>query len=386
MDGMAAAGPLARLRVALAHDSFTQWGGAERVVAVLHAVFPQAPIYTIAVNPRVLPAALAGTEFRTSFLQGWPGMPDLHAFKRYLPFLPGAASSLRPRGFDLVLSSSSAFAHGLQAPDACHVAYIHNTMRFAWDFDGYVGAMGWPAPVRSAGRTAAGCLREWDRRAGARPALLVANSTVVAGRIRRRWGREAAVLPPPVDARGIALGRGPRSHFCVLSRLVPYKRVDLAIAAATMAGERLVVVGDGPDLPRLRRMAGPGVTFLGAVDDHTRDDVLAGALALLVPGVEDFGIAPLEANAAGTPVIATAAGGVLDSQVPGVTGLLLRDPTPEAFADAMRRVRSIPWDRAALRRHALGFGPEAFRDGLLRLLEGFLAAGASEAAAAADRV
>lgn len=207
MEGIAAASPLARLRVALAHDSFAQWGGAVRVVAVLHAVFPQTPTYTIAVTPRILPAALVGTEFRTSFLQGRPGMPDLRAYRRYLPFLPGAAPALRPRGFDPVLSSSSAL--GPLVPDASHVAYVHNTMRFARDFEGYVGATGCPAPVRSAGRTAAGCLREWDRRAGARPALLIAYSTVVAGRIRRRWGRKAAVLPPPVDAWGIARGRAP---------------------------------------------------------------------------------------------------------------------------------------------------------------------------------
>ncbi len=258
-------------------------------------------------------------------------------------------------------------------------------MRFAWDYDAYVETLGWPRLVRDAGRAAAGRLRAWDRRAGARPARLVANSAQVAARIGRRWGRQASVLPPPVDTTGIPLGVGPRTHFCVVSRLVPYKRVDLAIAAAAQAGERLIVVGDGPDLPRLRRLAGPGVTFTGRVDDRTRNRLLAEAIALIVPGVEDFGLAPVEANAAGTPVVAASAGGVLETQVPGVTALLVRAPTPENFADALRRARAIQWDRGALQRQAQRFSPAAFRAGLTRQITDFLTRGFPDVDAAAGR-
>lgn len=377
--------PPSGLRVALAHDSFTQWGGAERVLAVMHGLFPQAPIYTLAVNRAVLPAELRQAEFRPSFLQHWPGMPGVSAYKRLLPLLPAAATRLRPRGFDLVLSSSSSFAHGLDAEPGRHLAYIHNTMRFAWDYDAYVLAMGWPRLVRGAGRVGARWLRAWDRRAGARPDRLLANSAQVAARIARRWGRPAEVLSPPVEQDGIPLGAGPRGYFCVVTRLVPYKRVDLAIAAAAQAGERLIVVGDGPDFARLRRLAGSGVTFAGRVDDRTRNRLLAGAIALVVPGVEDFGIAPVEANAAGTPVIATAAGGVLETQVPGETALLVPSPTPEAFAEALRAARARPWNAQDLRRHASRFSPAAFRAGLGRIVTDFLLGRLSELEAAAGR-
>lgn len=359
---------LTGLRVALVHDSFTQWGGAERVVAALHGLFPQAPVYTIAVDRRTLADGLEKAEFRTSFLQNWPGMPTLSAYRRYLPLLPAAAQALRPTGFDLVISSSSSFAHGASAEPARHIAYIHNTMRFAWDYAGYVDQLAWPAALRLTGRVGAAWLRRWDRRAASRPAHLIANSRAVARRIRRRWGRAADVLPPPVSTGAIPLGGAVRHHFCVVSRLLPYKRIDLAIAAANAAGERLLVIGDGPDLPRLRTLAGPTVEFLGRVDDPTKATVLATAFALLTPGVEDFGIAPVEANAAGTPVIAQADGGVLETQIGGRTALLVREPTAEAFADAMRRARAQEWDRQSLRRHAERFSPESFRRGLDALL------------------
>ncbi len=366
-------------RVALVHDSFTQWGGAERVAAVFHRMFPEAPIYTIAVNRNVLPPEMAGAEFRTSFLQHWPGMPDLCAFKRYLPLLPKAAESLRVEGFDLVLSSSSAFAHGARIPGRSHVAYIHNTMRFAWDYADYMRDVPWPGVVKAVGRMAVPSLQAWDRGAGRRPGMLLANSRVVAERIGRRWGRAAAVLPPPVDVEGIPVSFRPRRYFCVLSRLIPYKRIDLAIAAAAMAGERLVIVGDGPDLPRLRAMAGPRVSFAGRVSEAEKRRILGEAHALVMPGVEDFGMVSVEANAAGTPVLAQAAGGALDSQRPGLTGVLTSGGSPEAFAAGLREIRAAAWDRGAIRTHAERFSVRAFRLGMTRNLRQWQEAGGERA-------
>ena len=354
------------VRVALAHDSFTQWGGAERVAAVMHAMFPRAPIFTLAVDPRVLPPEMRDADLRPSFAQGLPGMPSLTAYRRYLPVLPVAASSLWTRDFDLVISSSSSFAHGIGVPSARHLAYIHNTMRFAWDYELYVADFGWSPAIQAIGRSGAGFLRAWDRWAGRRPGRLLANSTVVADRIAARWGREAVVVPPPVDLDGIQLGpdRG-RRHFCVVTRLVPYKRVDMAIAAANLGGEPLIVVGDGTDLPRLRRLAGPTVTFAGRLAERDKNAIVAEAVALVVPGVEDFGMAPVEANAAGTPVVAIAAGGVLDSQVDGVTAVLVREPTAEALLAGMRAARERPWDRRRIASVAAAFGVAAFRRRLL---------------------
>ena len=355
-------------RVALVHDSFTQWGGAERVAAAFHRMFPEAPVYTLAVNRAILPSEMADAEFRTSFLQDWPGMPALGAFKRYLPLLPKAAESLRVEGFDLVISSSSAFAHGAQIPTRNHVAYIHNTMRFAWDYGDYMRDVAWPGLVKAAGRIAVPTLQAWDRAAGRRPGMVIANSRVVAERIGKRWGRTAAVLPPPVDVEAIGVSLRPRRYFCVVSRLVPYKRIDLAIAAAAQAGERLVVVGDGPDRPRLRALAGPQVAFVGWVSEAEKLRILGEAHALVMPGVEDFGMVSVEANAAGTPVLAQAAGGALDSQQPGVTGVLTAADSPEAFAAGMREIRAASWDRSVIRAHSERFSTRAFRLGMTRNL------------------
>lgn len=380
-EGVAAMDGARRLgvRVALVHDSFTQWGGAERVAAVLHDMFPEAPMYTLAVDPSVLPPGMRGVEFRTSFAQGLPGMPALAAYRRHLPLLPAAARSMRPRGFDLVVSSSSSFAHAVDVPGPCHVAYIHNTMRFAWDYADYVSGMGWPGPVRALGAVGAHWLRGWDRRAGARPGVLVANSSTVARRIRDRWRRQAEVIPPPVDLEGMIPGPdGGRVGFCVVTRLLPYKRVDAAIAAANLGGEPLTVVGAGVDLPRLRAMAGPTVTFAGPLSEADKRAVVARSVALLVPGVEDFGIAPVEANAAGTPVVAVAAGGVLDSQRDGVTAVLVREGTPEALLAGMRRAQEVRWDRAAIQASAGRFAVPAFRHRFQNILDAVLGAARAE--------
>ena len=342
---------------------------------VLHEMFPEAPIYTLAVDRAVLPDAMVCAEFRPSFAQRLPGMPALSAYRRHLPVLPAAARRLRPRGYDLVISSSSSFAHAADVPGERHVAYIHNTMRFAWDYQDYVAGMGWPAPLRTAGAVAASWLRAWDRRAGSRPGRLVANSSTVARRIRERWGRNAEVVPPPVDVDRVPPGPDSgRRGFCVVTRLVPYKRVDLAIAAANLGGEPLTVVGDGVDIARLRALAGPTVTFAGALSEREKQSVVGHAEALVVPGVEDFGMAPVEANAAGTPVVAFGAGGVLDSQVNGATAVLVREQTPEAFLFAMRAVRDRAWSRSALREHAMGFGVDAFRRRMFCILQDALGA------------
>lgn len=347
-------------RIALVHDSFTQWGGAERVAAVIHGMFPEAPIYTLAIDPHVLPAQMRGADFRPSFLQGLPGMPHLEAFKRYLPLLPLAAESLAPKGFDLVISSSSAFAHGATAEPQRHVAYIHNTMRFAWDYDDYVAALAWPRVLKIAGRLGAPALRAWDRRAGRRPGRLVANSRLVAQRVAERWGRTAGVLPPPVDLSGAPGLSGPRRYFSVVSRLVAYKRVDLAIHAANLTRLPLIVVGDGPDRARLSALAGPTVRLVGALPEPEKWRVLGESIALISPGIEDFGIAPVEANAAGTPVIAPAAGGALESQQPGVTAFLTPEVGVDAYAAAMRQAMAPRWDRAAIAVHAQRFCIPAF--------------------------
>lgn len=339
-------------------------------------MFPGAPIFTLAVDAAVLPRPMRDAEFRAGFPHRLPGMPSLRAYRAYLPLLPVAAETLRPRGFDLVVSSSSSFAHGADVRGGVHLAYVHNTMRFAWDYADYVAGLPWPSAVKSLGGVGAGWLRAWDRRAGRRPHRLLANSSAVASRIAARWGRDATVVPPPVDLEGITPGRGTRSGFCVVTRLVSYKRVDLAIAAANLGHEALVVVGDGRDMARLRALAGPTVRFLGALPEREKRAVVAGSLALLVPGVEDFGMAPVEANAAGTPVVAVAGGGVLDSQVEGLSAVLVREQTPEALLAGMRAAKTRAWQAEAMHEHAQRFGVPAFERRLRAEVAGLMVASA----------
>jgi glycosyltransferase involved in cell wall biosynthesis len=359
------------VKVAIVHDYLTQMGGAERVVVALHRLFPAAPIYTSIFDPASTWPELRTADVRASWMQRLPGMPA--HFKKYLLLYPRAIEGLPLRGYDLVLSSSSAYAKGARAgPGALHVCYCHNPMRFVWDYERYVRGEQVGVAARALLPLARAYLRRWDLRTAGRPHAYIANSSAVAERIRRYYGRSSEVIPPPVRLGPDPSADRPADYYLVVSRISGYKRLDLAIAAFNRLGLPLVVVGDGPARAGLEREAGPRIRFLGRRPDDEVAQLFAGCRGLVVPGEEDFGITLVEANAAGRPVIAFAGGGALDIIVDGTTGILAPTQTVDAIAEGVRRAEATRWDARVIRRHAERFSEASFRGRLLGVLEGLL--------------
>lgn len=318
-------------RVTLVHDYLTESGGAERVVEVMLSLFPQAALHASAFAPSVMDPVFAARGVSTSFLGGVAA--DKARAKRLFPLLPLAFRRMRIAPTDVVISSSSGFAHHVRPPaGAIHACYCYTPPRFLWQPKEYF--RGRPA-VRNGLSPALAALRVLDRQAASRVDEYIAVSRHTALRIGAVYGREATVIHPPVAVETFHPSTERAGRFLVVSRLGAYKRVDLAVRAATMAGLPLDVIGDGPERTRLERMAGPTVRFLGRLPDDEVQVAMARCIALIVPGTEDFGLTPVEAQASGRPAIAFAAGGALETIEDGSTGYLVREPTPEAFAAAM---------------------------------------------------
>jgi glycosyltransferase involved in cell wall biosynthesis len=355
---------------ALVHDYLVQVGGAERCLEEFAELFPEAPIYTAVLDAARFPSLVADRERRivTSFLQRVP-LPR-RLYRSYLPLYPLAFELLDLRGHDLVISSSSAFAKGvLTDPSACHICYCYTPMRFAWDYHSFAAREVGPL-ARIFLPPLVGGLRVWDRVSADRVDHYVAISRVVAARVRKYYGRESAIIHPPVptgefrpwsaEERAAAAREG-RDAYLVVSRLAPYKRIDVAVAAFNQLRRPLVVIGDGRDAARLRRMAGPTIRFLGRVSDAEVRSWLAACRALIWPGEEDFGMVPVEALASGRPVVAYGAGGVLEIVEEGVSGVFFTPQVPEALAAAVLRSEQIPWDPERLSRCAARFDTQVFR-------------------------
>ena len=266
------------------------------------------------------------------------------------------------RRYDLVVSSSVAFTHAVRtAPGALHISYVHTPIRYAWDLDAYLGGSSWSLPARVGARTLRPILQRWDRATAGRPDVLVANSAAVQERIARLWGRESEVIHPPVDVDAFSPSGRDDGFLLVAARMLAYRRLDHAVEACTRLGRELVVVGDGPERARLEALAGPTVRFLGRVDRPTLVDLFERCHAYLVPGVEDFGIAPVEAMAAGKPVVGLRAGGVAETVLDGVTGVLYDEPSSAGLAEAIGRLDELTLDAAAIRQRAEAFDVRVFR-------------------------
>ena len=347
------------MRVALVHDWLTGMRGGERVLEALVALYPAATIYSLVHDPGSVSPAIESRPIRTSFIQRLPGAP--RRFRQYLPLFPLAVSRLPLAGYDLVLGTSHCVAVGARTgPDACHVTYSFTPMRYAWDYqEEYVQRL--PVGARWLGRRVTGALRRWDRAAGRRSGHLACISHHVAGRIRQAYGREARVIYPPIRTGWFQPDGEPGAAFLCVAALAPYKRLDVAIEAFTRLGWPLEVIGAGPEAGRLRRLAGPTVRFRGWQDDVALRTAMARCRAFVFPAEEEFGIAPLEAMAAGRPVIAYGRGALAETVVDGVTGLLFHEQTPEALIDALRRFEVTGWSSEKIRAHALRFGEARFQ-------------------------
>ena len=359
--------PASTPRVALVHDWLTGMRGGERCLEVLCELFPDAPLYTLLHVPGSVSPLIERRRIVTSFLQRLPAVES--RYRHYLPLFPAAVRGLSLAGHDLVISLSHCVAKAVRtAPGALHLCYCFTPMRYVWDLESdYANNAGRLA--RLALPPVAAALRRWDRRTGGVHDF-VAISHHIADRIRRVYGRPARVIHPPVDLARFRVAEAVDDYYLVVSALAPYKRVDLAVAAAARLGRRLLVVGQGTEEPRLRAMAGPGVTFLGWRSDAEVAELYARCRAVLFPSVEDFGIVPLEAAAAGRPTIALARGGALESMV-GLddptgppTAVFFAEQTVDALAGAMRAFETAAhrFDPRALRARAARFDRPIFKD------------------------
>ncbi|GIW03168.1 glycosyltransferase [Roseiflexus sp.] len=355
------------MRVALIHDYLNQYGGAERVLEALHDLFPDAPVFTSIYDPATMPAVFRTWDIRASWMQRLPAWRRL--FRAYVLLYPLAFESFDLSAYDVLISSSSAFAKGvIPRPDALHICYCHTPMRFAWRTSDYLAREAFGATQRAALALPLVLLRMWDVLSAQRVDAFIANSRVVAQRIWRYYRRKAAIIPPPVDLPPWR-ETPPGAYFLAGGRLIPYKRLDLAVRACTRLRLPLKIFGDGRDRARLQAMAGPTITFLGRVSEAERHALFAGCRAFIFPGEEDFGIAPLEAMAAGRPVIAYAAGGALETVVEGVTGRFFHQQTAEDVMDAIAATLTERYDACAIRRHAEQFGRETFLERMRLLIE-----------------
>ncbi len=372
---MADARPWDGLRTVIVHDWLTGSRGGEKVLDAICQLIPGAPVLTLLSKPEALTGAIAGRPVRRSFIHYLP--LSATRYREYLPLFPTAIEQFDLDDVELVISTSHCAAKAVVPTGrAVHVCYCHSPMRYAWDqFPAYFGPDR-VGPVASAAlRPVMAWLARWDAATAPRVTQFAANSRFVAGRIARYYNRQASVLYPPVDTDFFTPGpseagreAAPRGFALVVSALVPYKRIDIAIQAAEQAGYPLVIVGSGPDEARLRQMAGPQVTFQHNVNAAALRDLYRQAAMLVLPGEEDFGIAPVEALACGCPVVAVARGGATETVDDGVTGVLVPELTAPAFAAAMQRVPSLPSTAASRQARAARFSLAAFQGGFTELV------------------
>jgi glycosyltransferase involved in cell wall biosynthesis len=361
-DGGGAPSP----RLALVHDYLLVMRGAERTFAAIAECWPRAPIFTLLCDPKETARAFAGHPVQASYLQRL-GV-DQRGFRRLLPFFPHATRRLPLMDYDVIVSSSSAFAHGVRVRDhATHICYCHTPFRYAW-YERDQALEELPRPLRPVMERLLARIRRWDVAASKRVDHYIANSQLTRKRIADCYGREATVLHPPVQVDRFEPGRR-EDYFLVVTEVVRHKRVEVALEAARLAGRQVRVVGSGPDLPRLRQRYAGSADFLGRVSDEELADLYRRARALIVPNVEEFGIAMVEAQAAGTPVVAADAGGAQEAVLPGKTGELVPPGDAAALAEALRHTDFDRFDTATLTEHAARFSPDRFRASLTAEVE-----------------
>ena len=394
---MIAADSPAGPRVAVVHDWLTGMRGGEKVLEAICELFPRADLYTLVRVPRTVSPAIEAHPIRSSAVGRLPAVGRF--YRHLLPLFPAVVETFDLDRYDLVISSSHCAVKSVIRPGrAVHVCYCHSPMRYAWDqFRAYFGPDQVGRMAHAVLRPMMAALARWDAATAGRVDAYVANSRYVAGRIRRYYNRGSTVVYPPVDTEFYRLsdssgphGQRPastsaeatvdkprveRREFLVVSALVPYKKIDVAIAACRAAGAALKVVGSGPELARLQRLAGPEVQFLGWRSNEEIRELYQQAAAVLLPGVEDFGMVPVEAQACGCPVIALGAGGARETVIDGQTGVLVPDGSVEALTAGLDRARTIRFDPVAIRNHALRFSRERFKTEFSAVVEDALSSG-----------
>ena len=362
---------LQQLKVAIVHEWFTSMRGGEKVVATLLKLFPQADVYALLHKKGSVDAIIESRGVRTTFIDRLPFKNTRYPY--YLPLFPTAIETFNLKDYDLVISSSHCVAKGVRVgPNTLHISYIHTPMRYVWDmYENYFHPQRLNWVTRRLIPLFANYLRMWDVTSAQRVDHFVANSRHVARRVRKFYRRSATVIHPPVETEQFPLSTEKKDYYLVVTALVPYKRVDLAIAAANLKGFPLVVIGDGPEKKRLQAMAGATVRFLPPLPQAEMVDYLQHARALLFPGEEDFGITPIEAQSCGTPVIAYGRGGALETVVghtPGndatASGVFFYRQTVEDLVAAIEQAERIRWNYAFIHEHAQRFHTRFFLEAM----------------------
>ncbi len=356
------------MKVALVHDHLIQDGGAEHVLRTLQEIWPDAPTYTLLHDKERAHPAFLSRDVRTSFLQRMPG--GLSHYKWYLPLMPHATERHNLTGYDVVVSSCSAFSKGVVTrPETLHICYCHTPTRYLWSDTHQYIEENVPRALRAVTPFVLTRLRGWDRIAADRVDRFIANSQNVADRIQKYYRREADVIHPPVDTAQFSIAPQIGNFFLAGGRIVSYKRFDLIVTAFSKLGIPLKIFGTGPCLEKLRKSARSNIEFLGWVPTATRAELYQKCIAFLHPHVEDFGITAIEAMASGRPVIAYGQGGVLETIIPGLTGEFIDEQSWEALADATIRFKPEKYDPMRIRNHALSFDTERFKDRMKRYID-----------------
>ena len=355
------------MKIALVHDWLNQIGGAENVLEALVELYPGAPVYTAMYSPERMPDFYREWDIRTTWMDRLPGIYAHH--QKYLPLYPLAWGGVDLSDYDLVLSNKSGFCHGVQTGDALHICYCLAPTRYLWQFEHYIAREGISPATAAALKPLIRWMRRWDYAAAQRVDHFIAISTEIRERIARFYNRDSTIIFPPVEVNRFEPASNHDDYFLIVSRLIPYKRVDLAVQACTALGLPLKIAGRGRDLDRLKALAGPTVEFLGYVPDEDLPDLVARCRAFIFPGLEDFGITPVEAQAAGRPVIAYRGGGALDTVGEGVTGVFFDEQTVESLSDALRRFAEMSFSPAACRANAERFDRAVFDRELATFVE-----------------
>lgn len=354
-------------KIALFQDYLAQMGGAERVTEAIHRALPEADLHTTLAVPERLSQYLRDRDPRTTWMQFLPAKSKL--YRHYFLLYPFAVESARLDDYDLIVSSCCGYAKGVKrGKNAVHVCYCHNPMRWVWRFNDYVGREKFGGASKRALKLLVGGLKRWEKQAAARPDYYIANSYIVAERLKMAFGVDAEVIEPPIVTSRFKVSSETEDYYLILSRLVSYKRIDLAVEACTRTNRRLVVIGDGPDRTRLQAMAGSTVTFLGRQPDEVVNRYASRCQALIFPGEEDFGMAPLEINAAGRPVVAYEAGGATETTIEGLNGVLFKEQTVDSLIQALEKCESHAWRTHAIRQHAQRYDISVFQERLLSFL------------------
>lgn len=358
------------MKLALVHDYLTQNGGAERVFELLCQFFDRADIYSSLYDPQNT-IDLSDRTVNTTFLQKLPGAKK--GFRFLAPLYYPAFRQLDLQDYDLIITSTSSFAKAVKKkPGAMHICFCHNVTRFLWDTRTYLEEYGKYRKLSSLIQPVFDYMREQDLQYAQEPDLYIANSTTVAKRIRKIYDRKALVINYPIDTNKFVFSAEKEDYYLISSRIISYKRLDVAVEAFNWLGLPLIITGDGPERKRLEAKALGNIKFLGYVEDEWRTHLMAKAKAVIVTALEDYGLVPIEANASGTPVIAYGAGGVLDTQVSGKTGILFNPQSPDALQSAIRQLEAREWDYQAIREHAVNnFSEAVFFEQIVRTIEEF---------------